>query len=102
MLAPELQAEYRRLGRLIRDISAELRDNSAAGLYSPTPGIPPRIPLVIHKEKLIEFLRKRTSASRPEIIRAIQIPPGSLGSLLRSGEFEQVSHGRWALKKDAK
>jgi hypothetical protein len=104
-LAPELRAEYRRLGRLIRDITAELSDSSPVGSVEPRESfglVPSRIPLLDRKQKLIEFLRSREGATRVEITKATRIPAGSLSSLLKGAEFEQARHGFWTLKKGKK
>jgi len=68
------------------------RTLSAVGL------IPSRLPLAIHRRKLIEFLKEHGPATRGEIHSETGIPPGSLSELLSGDEFEQHIRGFWALK----
>jgi hypothetical protein len=102
-LAPELLAEYRRLGRVIRDLEAEEEDSSPVNppakdaLFNL-----PRIPLAVHTEKVAAFLATRTAASRSEIAANAHVPIGSLSSVLKAERFEQIRRGYWALKKSKK
>ena len=103
-LPPELQAEFHRLGKEIRQLrkmimaTAESRGDvkpAMKGFFDL-----PRIPLLRHKRTLIEFLlMHKEPATRKEILAGTDIPYGSLSSLLKADEFEQVSHGLWKLKK---
>jgi hypothetical protein len=105
-LAPELLAEYKRLEELIQFIG-RIADEERTNFKLPPPPLPddffadlPRVPLLTHKRKLIDFLRKSKSpVSRKQILAATTIPAGSLSSILKDDEFEQVEHGLWKLKE---
>src|SRR5205807_3698916 len=90
----------------ISSIQAEQKDASGTGGPRPVKGgfMPevPRIPLFVHKQKLVDFLSTREAATRVQIIKATGIPAGSLSSLLKSRDFAQVRHGYWALKGQGK
>jgi hypothetical protein len=97
-LFPEELEEYHKLARLIKEVRDEQaekqREPSDEGLFPE----PKRVPLSEHREKLIAFLKENGSATRNQIIHATDIPSGSLSSLLKGREFEQVKRGLWSLK----
>ena len=104
-LKPELYAEYRRLGRKIKELRAEQADQTPVGasrrqhvLFA----LPPRIPLFEHKKRVLEFLRNREGATRRQIMKATKVPPGSLSSVLKAKEFRQIRHGFWGLTRAVK
>jgi hypothetical protein len=99
-LKPELLAEYLRLGKFNQWLKAEQSDGSPVGVI-PAKGFldTPRIPLLEHKRKLMNFLQIRGPARRREILKTTGIPPGSLGSLLKGQEFVSIQHGFWELRK---
>jgi hypothetical protein len=122
-LPAKLLAEYRELGRLIRGVqAAELenarrRNEAQVGIDTSMPLIAldpkakatigffppsPRVPLSVHKKKLIDFLTAHGPSMRGEIAAKTGIPPGSLSELLGGNEFEQPRRGFWALKGQAK
>jgi hypothetical protein len=85
-LAPNLLAEYRKLGLLIKGVKAE------ESLYARV-----RSSMSVHKQKLIAFLREQGPTARAEIVAKTGIPSGSLSELLRDKEFKTSERGVWAL-----
>jgi len=59
----------------------------------------PRIPMSVHKQRLIKFLGEYGQATRGTVTARTGIPEGSLSELLSGPEFVQVQHGVWALSK---
>jgi hypothetical protein len=57
-----------------------------------------RVPLSIHRKRLIDFLAEKGPSMRAEIAMATHIPNGSLSEVLRGPEFEQVERGLWRLR----
>ena len=119
VLSPEARkafTKYRKLDKLIRAVRAvEARReqeykagqtgsaeppqaSEGTGLAPPTS----RVPLSIHKRKLIEFLRSHGPTTRGALSTETGIPAGSLSELLSGDEFEQVQRGFWALKGQVK
>jgi hypothetical protein len=124
-LPPDLLAEYRQIGRLIKGVlkeqvnqigpegglllgklepktickecHAELKED---GIMEQLQHIKPfRVSLVRRKETLLKFLAERGPSTRGEILRETDIPPGSLSMLLQHPEFENAGHGLWRLGK---
>lgn len=61
-----------------------------------------RVPLESRKKQVAEFLAKNGPAMRSEILRAVEIPNGSLTNVLLDKElFEQNESGSWQLVKKA-
>jgi hypothetical protein len=98
-LFPEELAKWRRLGRLIQAVLKEQAEKKAEPKEELLFPEPQRIPLSVQREKLVEFLKTNGKATRTQITYGTGIPPGSLSSLLKGKEFEQVKRGFWALKK---
>lgn len=66
---------------------------------SKSKAMPARIPLSVHKQRLIEFLAKNGESTRGDIIAGTGIPAGSLSELLRGEEFVQADRGFWNLRE---
>jgi len=127
-LPPDSLAEYRRLGRLVKQMYAEairlgmahMRERSAE-LHLPnekpaTPAVKPgdkskrqglnlegqlankRTPLYKHKRMLMTWLRQHGPQTRAELIRHTRIPEGSISRILQDNEFVQLAHGLWGLR----
>jgi hypothetical protein len=58
-----------------------------------------RVPLSIHKQKLVSFLLTYGACTRAHILEKTGIPSGSLSELLKGDEFAQVMRGVWIHKK---
>src|SRR6266849_10945294 len=79
-LTPKLFAEYCKLDRLIKAV----RDEEQKGRKQEPPVpeyegfFPPpiRVPLSVHRKKLIKFLNERGPTTRHDIIGMTGIPPG--------------------------
>jgi hypothetical protein len=113
-LSPDLLAEYRKLGELIETVEDEEDKNAReiktsgqktnkehivpANFFPPIP----RVPLSVHKKKLIDYLKKHGPSTRGEISAGAAIPPGSLSELLSEKEFEQHERGFWGLRGQVK
>ena len=90
-LGPEVFSEFRKLGRLIKELSVEGAKEST------------RKPLSVHRANLIRYLGEHGPATRREMTNATGVPPGSLSQLLKARqEVEQVQHGVWKLKATIK
>jgi hypothetical protein len=98
-LFPEDLAEYRKLARLIKEVRSEQVEKRQEPKIERLFPEPKRIPLSQHREKLIAFLKEKGPATRIQIAYATGIPEGSLSSLLKGREFEQVKRGFWGLKR---
>jgi hypothetical protein len=95
--------EYIQLGKCIRRIYAEeTRYNTVVTLPHSAQVVPPaRVPMSVHKEKLVEFLTQHGPSTRNQILSGTGIPAGSLSELLTK-ECEQKKEGFWTLKSPAK
>lgn len=111
-LPRELVDEYVRLQEIIKAIErAEV--NHALGLmpdkieeFSADDGkkeygltFKYRLPLSVHKENVIEAIRKFGPLTRRAILGAAKVPAGSLSAILKGKEFVRVEGGRWGLKE---
>jgi hypothetical protein len=104
--APEVKKaifRYLELDRLIREVrrvdARRKREFEARMEAKAAEEGGSRVPLTVHKKKLIDFLREHGPSVRAEIANKTGIPPGSLSELLSSSEFEQLQRGFWGLKK---
>ncbi len=103
-LKPELLAEFKRLEKQIRMVKKLVMNACRLDDFDlPNENFAERLPLLKHKQRIIAYMRgKRQPVTRKEIISETLVPAGSLSSILKAREFEQIGHGLWQLSQESK